>query len=118
MPLRADLLFVQWRWFRGIGHVVHPAEAVHAAVDEQELIVSRQANVHRQGYLGGIADIRHRSGLKCAVVLLADEPELGGERGSSEGIIMARLQGPANLQGRTGDLEGLQRLAGVEVPPD
>jgi len=70
------------------------------------------------GVLAGSPMSADRLRRERAVGLVRDEPELRGEGRAGEGVIVARLERPADLEGRARHLEGLDGLAGVEVPDD
>ena len=101
-----------------VGNVEQAGLAVVPGVHPKAAVIGGDGDIHRQGNLAGVADVRHRLGPPIALLVPVDQPDLGGQRGGGEAVVVAAAPGAADLQGGAGNVENLARLAGVQIPDD
>src|SRR5437764_1229949 len=79
-----------------LAHVVDPAAAVHERVDEEEPVVGGETDVDGERRRLRVADVGDGARREGAVVILLDEPDLGGQRRGRERVIVPRLERPTD----------------------
>ena len=100
----------------GVADIEHPGHAVVPGVHPQQRVIRGDGNVHGQRNLLGDADVRNRLRVPVAAFIFVDQPDLGGQGGGGEAVIVLRTPGATDFQRRARHVQHLLRLAFVQVP--